>query len=276
MTIERARRKPGWWEVVIEQIITIGYMLRWAALMALGTCVLLICVATKLSFNVRDKIAAGSRESIDLSFTPQISMVLAVVAILVPLMVWQDEDISRRTYHRAMPVSQSRHALSKVFAGWCLLLLVTTLFVVTAWLSHFVSESIVGQPQPYHTGFVWWEWLVPYTSVSVAYLLSSAAAVGTRRPIAWFAAIPGLYFVVGGLADALGYDRIVYTLTTFSREGYGVSAAFGGDITRYSDGFRRYSSTYPSVERWLGAALLWSAVGSLLLWWAARRRYEVS
>lgn len=252
---------PSWRTVAREQVLAIGLLLRVAGGLFGGVLALLVLITVRIAINARNAAAlTQTPATISFAYSPRVCAVFVLVAVLFPLAVWQDEDPSRRTYHLAMPVSQSTHALIKVFAGWVWLMLATTLFLLCVALIHVVTQRITGTQQPYQPHFVWWEWLVPFTAATIGYALSSAAAVATRRPIVWLLAVVVLYFAVGATFDLMGMRTALWRLDRTLHGFFGVMAALGGEITWGPNEalFR------PSLSRWLGAAAAW-AVGTLVL-----------
>ena len=107
------------------------------------------------------------------------------MAFLLPFGVWQGEDPSRRTYHWMMPVARHTHTLTRVLAGWVWLMAATFVYLVVGIVIVLITQRITGEPQSYGPSFAAWEWLVPFTVGTVVYMFVSAAAVGSRQPIAW-------------------------------------------------------------------------------------------
>jgi hypothetical protein len=166
-----------------------------------------------------------------------------------------------------MPLRASTHTLMRVLAGWFWMMLITALF-----LSAVVSvPAIVGWlpgTLPVRVDYIaWWEWLVPFTTVTVAYLFTSAAAVGARRPLVWVGGTVILYWGAVTLLVTLQMRAAAATLLEGFSGFFGAAAAMAGQVA--------WTAGAPSLARWLGATTIWGLVGAALLFSLARRRAEV-
>lgn len=270
--------------LALEQVRLVGLRFRvaGAALLALGllTCAgfvwYLNVVSTGVIATRNIKLAAMSahaRATLDhplspmhVSFSPAISIVVVVLALLLPLAVWQDEAPGQRGYHLVMPVRASTHTLLRVLAGWAWLMAITILYLAAFNIVPALVQLIPGA-LPWEVHYMsWWEWLVPFTAVTVAYVYASAAAVGARRPLIWMGA-PIIAFVAAVmLLQMLDMPdesaRVLRIVTGF----YGLAAAMAGQVDL------RFG--VPSLARWLGATAIWGFVGAALLVATARRRVE--
>lgn len=256
--------------IVVEQIRALGLLMRTAGVLLLTLYIVLALVAINTAFRVRDanQVVGRFAHLVDYAYTPQMTMLLLSLPLLVPLVVWQDEDPTRRLYHLAMPVSQTPHAAIKTLAGWFWMMAGVTVFLIGLAGVHAFTRWVTGLPQPYHVGFAWWEWIVPYSSVTIAYVFVSAATVGARRPIIWLFGTPAIYagviaFLLQGGRDARDVGRALRHAATGY---YGAFAAVGGSIDSLTTTFT------VSLTRWLGASAIWGALGIALFVFAARRR----
>lgn len=209
----------------------------------------------------------------NMTYIPQMTGMLLILPLILPLVIWQDEDPRRRAYHRAMPMSQPLHALTKVFAGWVWLMVSMCAFVAFMLILRVMMQRATGNAQNYVPGFVWWEWLVPFTSVTIAYLLASSAAVGTRQPFVWIFGMPLVYPGIAMLFENAGMRQVAHQMSRLISGYYGVTTAVVGNIT-WPQGPQHLP--LPSLERWLLATLVWGTAGGVLLYVIARRRTEAS
>lgn len=258
--------------IVVEQIRAVGLLMRTAGVLLLALYAILALVAINTAFRVRAANQALGRLAhlVDYAYAPQMTMLLLLLPFLIPLLVWQEEYPTRRLYHLSMPVSQATHAMSKTVAGWFWMMAAVAMFLIGLVAVHAFTRRVTGLPQPYHIGFAWWEWIIPFTSVTIAYVFVSAATVGARRPIVWIFGTLAIYagvvaFLLQGGRDARDIGRgLRHAATGY----YGAFAAVGGSIDSSTTTFEL------SLTHWLGASAIWGAIGFALFAFAARRRAE--
>nr|MDQ2668984.1 hypothetical protein [Gemmatimonadota bacterium] len=183
MTSIQLHPAPAWSSVAREQVRAVGLRLRSAGIMLLTLFALFACAAIIISLDTFT-VARGGKGGPDITFVPQMTIVLTAFVILAPLMVWEGEDPTRRLYHRAMPMRQLPNALAKVIGGWTWVMVASAVFLIGMAIVPLLMQR-GGRPVVYSSTFMWWEWLVPLTSVTIAYTLASAASVGARQPFVW-------------------------------------------------------------------------------------------
>ena len=279
-------RVPTWRTVAIEQIRLVGlrYRAAGAFLLALGVLVGAVfvwylraagtgAIAIRtialsnhaLSAQARSKLVRPL-EPLPFIYAPEICTVLVVLALLLPIAMWQDEPPARRDYHRVMPLATSTHTLLRVLAGWYWMMLLTVLYL----LAVVTVPAIVGWlpgalPVTIHY-MRWWEWVVPFTAVTVAYLFASAAAVGARRPLVWVGGIIIVYWGLITLSLMLRMKESAETLLQGYSGFYGFAAAVMGQVS--------WTAGAPNSLRWLGATAIWGLAGAALLVVVSHRRAE--
>ena len=281
-----AMRVPSWTSIAIEQVRLVGLRFRAAggALLALGVLVGGVFVwylraagsgaiairAIKLSNHALSAKAraqlAHPLGPLHFIYSPEICTVMVALALLLPIAMWQDEPPARRDYHRVMPISASTHTLLRVLAGWWWMMLLTMLFLIAV----VTVPTIVGWmpgalPMSIHY-MTWWEWIVPFTAVTVAYLFTSAAAVGARRPLVWVGGTFILYWGLLALSVMLQMKPSVNALSQGYSGFYGLAAAVMGQVS--------WAAGAPNALRWLGATVIWGLAGAGLLVVVSRRRAE--
>jgi capsular polysaccharide biosynthesis protein len=261
---------PRWRTVASEQIRAVGLMTRKMGLALVALLVVLLVVVVQSSIRERDvdrqHIHFSMLEFVTVPWAP----IGAIVAALFAIAMWRDEDPDRRSFHWMMPVDPRVHTLTKVMAGWVWVLAATAVSLASIATLGAVSSRITGLVLPDQI-FGWSFWLVALSSVSVAYVLVSAAAVGTRQPIMW---VIGVVLVYSGLLlalDALGYRDTHDVVRTALTGEYGFGAAVAGNIERLDTVHLRM---IPSMSRWLGAFALWGVLGAILLVATSYRRAE--
>src|SRR5688572_33046967 len=122
MTSIELHSVPRFGQVIREQFKAIALSLH---LPALGVA-FLATVVTMLAF------ADFLRGRGGVEFAPELSMIPAFAGLLLPIALWQGEKRFGPGFFWTLPVDRTRHALAKVFAGWLVLMIAVTLFVL--WL----------------------------------------------------------------------------------------------------------------------------------------------
>jgi hypothetical protein len=272
MTAIAMHSAPRWAAVATEQVRAVALLMRRAGLLLLSLYLVGIAVGIKMALHVVDMRANNLPGAhINLTYSPPSVILVTLVALLLPFGVWEDEDPRRRAYHWSMPVTRSAHAVARVIAGWVWLMAATLLYLIGAALTVVITERITGEAQSYGPQFVAWTWLYPFTAATIAYLLLSVAAVGSRKPIAWVLVVIALFGVLSMILRALEYQQAAKMVEGLYTGEYGLAAAVMGHIQGVNaprPGF------YWSLTRWLGSTAIWASVATGLLLWVARRRPE--
>lgn len=265
---------PSWRTIAIEQIRAVGLLARNACIFLAVATVLLSALTLWAAWDVRTWDASHAPQFKgfpDLSFASEMSTILDAIAFLIPFFVWQDEDPTRRLYHWAMPVSRPLHSIAKVFAGWTWLMAVTLLFEIVITIVASAASAVAAEPRARNVTFASWEWLVPYTATTVAYVLTSAAVVGTRRPLVWIAGVAtsfvGVLMILAKLGKQKAFEGLLETVVTGP---HGLVTALGR--VHFWDPVRR--GNFPELASWLGSTTIWLAIGALLLGVVAYRHTE--
>lgn len=107
----------------------------------------------------------------------------------------------------------------------------------------------------------WWEWLLPFTSATAAYLLASTLVLATARPVFWAAGLWVAGAVVLGVADVRDIDWIQRTAEF-------VGWYIGGDsfdsfimAAQLRTGGREVWTLLPTVEMWIASSAFWIGLG---------------
>jgi hypothetical protein len=285
--------------VLLEQVRVTGRALRGVALVAAAfLAVLTLWVALR-----------GVKGDVDVSLNAWPTQLPGIIGALLPFAVWARDERFGPAFLWTFPVDRRRHALTKVLAGWVWLMGGVALFVL--WLlaltaatgSRVLPETLLRVPfevaavrpiDPAALSSVRWApgpliWAVPFTAATACYLLASAFALGTRRPLRWVVGAVVAYVLatfagaeasvqlgVGWLDHAPG--RLMELLLG-SR--YGLDAVLTarleslGTRTTLTTGERTMVWwSVPDLADWGAATLLWTAAGLLALWAAASRHRE--
>jgi hypothetical protein len=207
-------------------------------------------------------------------------------------------------------VDRRRHALTKVLAGWVWLMAVVTL--VMLWLLALTSATggralppealqlttfevaAAGPIDPAALRIVRWTsgpliWAVPFTAATACYLLSSALALGTRRPLRWLIGTVLAYvlasIVSGAASEQTGAVWLANALERLLRPlvngRYGLDAVLTARLESLSTPSLLTTGeravvwwAVPDLADWRTATLLWTGAGLIALWAAASRHRE--
>ena len=211
--------------------------------------------------------------------------------LLLPLLVWRGERPYGDTPLWSLPVDHRAHSLTKVAAGWVWLMALVGSALLVVLIAVAVGGASLGTDEVrvlildragYATGAPdaarsvawstpWWEWVLPFTSATAAYLLSSALLLGTPHPFRWAVAIWAVVLVMGGAVEFLENERLY--------RGFSVLAWFAG-LEDFAGGVRLASGEFargwwriPTLGMWVGMATLWIGLGTAgVLAASARRR----
>jgi hypothetical protein len=206
------------------------------------------------------------------------SFFAVLAGLLLPLVVWKGERRFGDTPLWSMPVDHRRHALLKVAAGWVWLVAIlgaalvwVTLTVLASGgvlgvdevrlLVHDPVAAVAGTPgamESVNWSTPWWEWALPFTSATAAYLLASTLILATARPLFWAAGLWVAGGVVLGIADVRDIDWIQRTADF-------VAWYIGGDsFTRgmqLPTGGREVWTLLPTVKMWMASSAIWIGLG---------------
>jgi hypothetical protein len=253
---------PRWSAVVLEQIRSVGLRVRAFGALLFGAFMLYALVAIRVATTAEGRIP-HTRTKFD--FTPDISILITYLALLLPAIIWHEERPSMRTYHSAMPVGRSSHALTKAFAGWVWLMAATAVFLIVVVGVDAITSHIAGSSTLLATRVAAWEWLVPFTAVTISYVLASAAGIGAETPLVWLVGPPIIYVSTGFVVGLLGYPHLAESMFKLFSGNYGAAAALGGR-------FVPLDAAGPRVTRWLLSTALWGTIAATLLVAVSRRR----
>ena len=202
-----------------------------------------------------------------------------LAALLLPLVVWKGERRFGDTPLWSMPVDHRRHALLKVAAGWAWLLGILVVALVWATLTTVASGgslgadevrllvldpagAIAGTPgavESVNWTTPWWEWILPFTSATAAYLLTSTLMLATTRPLFWAAGL----WVASAVVVAIGDT---WDVSWIERAADFISWQVGGDalFTQWVElptGWTEQWSLLPTANMWLASSAFWISLG---------------
>ena len=242
MTSTALHPVPSHRVVLLEQLRSAWLAMRWEAAGLLVLVLLFLALAIYGALQA----AGNPQSSMNMEIEPGFTIPAGILGLLIPFILWRGEEPSRRSYHLAMPVSQPTHTLLRVAGGWVWTMLAVVgylLFVLTLGL---IAKTIAGST--FELGPVW-QWAIPFTAATTAYLVTSTGAIGSNHPWRWFVGVFLVLLIGRPLFDAFELDSIDGLLETLRQGRYGMFAAMFGDIE---------VAGVPSTGRWLGATLIWA------------------
>jgi hypothetical protein len=281
--------------VVLEQIRSVGFPVRWAGLFAAAMGLLTTLLAT-------DFLRTGRV----IHFHPEYQMLPGLIGLTMPIAIWKGVARFGPSLFWTFPVDRRWHALSRVLAGWVVLIAIVAVFVVLQLaLTLFTGGDLLADETlrvllslststrgaldlPMQT--VRWTptplfWLVPFTAATGTYVMSSAVALGLRDPLRWTLSVVLGLLVVFAIGDVVNAEwlsgGLVSVLQTIFAGPYGLDALLtarteslknevllaGGDVAVIWSGL-------PDVGEWAVATLLWTSAGLVALAAAVSRHRE--
>ena len=261
MTDSTVGRVPAMKAVWTEQLRVVGLAIRRegalaAVVLALGSLALVAFSRMPVLQAIVDQGEVG--ELVFDPGEPPWGFFAVLAALLLPLVVWKGERRFGDTPLWSLPVDHRRHALLKVAAGWVWLLAILGAALVWVTLTVLASGGALGVDEvrllildpvgatagtPGATESVswttpWWEWALPFTSATAAYLLASTLVLGVAevRDIGWIQRTAEL------VAWYIGGD-------SFNR---GVHLPTGG-----SEGW----TLLPTMGMWTASSAFWISLG---------------
>ena len=294
MSATTVGRTPSPSAVAVEQTKVVGLAMRWELL---ATGALLLCGLLAIPFvNMFETYVDGEPAT---SLNPaDLGILAAIVALVTPLGVWKGESRFGESRLWTLPVDHARHARMKVAAGWLWLMAVTAvgLLAVIAMalmlddgaLGIDVTRTLVVDPAGAAAGLPdalrevvwstpWWQWLIPFTAATAAYLAATALWVGMKHPLWWAGGI-WLFLQVSAVVAELDVAGFRGIFDAFFGSLDAVVTG-GGDTLRSTvrlpTGERvRAWTAMPAFGRWAWITLGWTLAGLVAVWGATARHRE--
>ncbi len=281
MTDSTAERTPVFAAVWREQLRIAGLSIRREAVIAV-TLLMLFCVGAVITARVPALSALADEDFTNFRLDPSepgFGLFGLFTALLLPLLVWRGERPFGDSPIWSLPVDHRRHALTKVAAGWVWLMALlggALLCIVLATLagggalgadevrqlitngeSFFAGQAEATRSVPWTTA--WWEWVLPFTSATAAYMLSSALLLATAYPYRWAVALYVSGIVPFGVVEFFEVDSVQRGIDLF---GWFIGAEDFARGVRLPDGeFVRGWLLLPSAGMWVASALFWISLG---------------
>lgn len=266
-----------------EQLRVVGLAIRREGALA-GTILGLGCIVVVAMLRVPalSALVDGDFTVADLRIDPAEQpwgLFAVLMALLFPLLVWRGERPFGDTPLWSLPVDHRRHALTKVAAGWVWLVALLGAATLCLVLTALVSGGSVGAEEvrlviidrvgaaggtagaleEVRWSTQWWEWVLPFTAATAAYLLASSLVLGTAHPLRWAVVawlLIGAFGVVAELTEVGWVTRGIGLVDWF----------IGGEsltetVTLPAGGRARAWAVLPSVGLWAASAALWVGLG---------------
>ncbi len=280
MTDSTVGRIPSLKAVWVEQLRVAGLAIRREG--ALAAVALALGSVALIAFSRIPVLQAiVNEEAGELVFDPgepPWGFFAVLAALLLPLVVWKGERRFGDTPLWSLPVDHRRHALLKVAAGWVWLLAILGAALVFVMLTTLASGGALGVDEvrllivdlsgatagtPGATESVnwttpWWEWALPFTSATAAYLVASTLMLATARPLFWAVGLWVAGAVALGVAD-------VWDIGWIERTADFVAWYIGGDTftrgVQLPSGGREAWTLLPTAKMWAVSSVLWIGLG---------------
>jgi hypothetical protein len=243
---------PGWMDVLREQFSSVALAMKREAMVVAGFLGLFTAFVLLQPYGG------------DVTLTPSAGIAAALAAVLVPMVIWKNEDPARRGYHHSMPVDHGPHAIARGAAGLAWTMAGVTAFFAWLGLLTVATGGNVANVEP-------WQWLAPYAGATVTYLLGSALTLVTSRPWKWlglgaigFFFVNVLHWSARPLADAVNSLLSGY---------YGLTTVLRG-LVHHEVRAPGERWLVPDAGAWLTATFLWMALALTLFLWASYRQPE--
>lgn len=244
--------------VVKEQIGAVSIAIRKEQLFFVGT------LAAFVLLGIYSALRGNVHGQGKLEYGPAATIPMTLVALLIPFGVWRASDRERRAYDWSMPVAQSTHTIIRMLAGWLWLMLGVAVYLVVLIGIEVVMVHIAGG---WLTNSIpAWQWLVPFTAVSLAYLLTSIPIIGSEHPWRWIGGILIGYPIALLVLDMLELHGLNQALQNLFAGYYGLGTAIFGDVSG-----KGHEIPGGDPSHWLVATALWGVPVIVGVWLAARR-----
>lgn len=284
----RTPHPPAYRAVLAEQFRTVG-LAAWREAAAI-TALLAIAAVAAIAARVGASEAAEGQ--------PAGMPVFVIVGFLAPFVFWKGEKPFGASHLWTLPVDRRRHAVAKALTGWAWLMLSIAGFLGWLVAVTLLSGGTVGaeetrlmlppgwngEPVSRALAVSWttpWQWAVPFTAGTIAYLFGTALLLGTRRPLRWGAALLASFVVLSALATAEGHGGWLGTGARALFNGpVGLDGALSGGVglsTEVVTTDGQLAVAWEGVQtarRWLQSTAVWMLLGGFALWAALRRHRE--
>src|SRR5688572_6042435 len=283
MTSIELHSVPRFGQVIREQFKAIALSLH---LPAIGVG-FLASVVTLLAF------ADFLRGRGGVEFAPELSMIPAFAGLVLPIALWRTEQRFGPGFFWTLPVDRTRHALAKVFAGWLLLMIAVTLFVLWLLVLAMVTKgnitgdeiirllptSTVPPPRTLDASMlrtVQWIpqpvlWLAPFFAATGMYALANAIPLGLRYPFRWLIGLAAAVFLIAAIGQGMGSDALALRIGNILESVFFGSYGLDGLMSARTESLKTVVELsngevvtvwrgLPVIREWITATLLWTGL----------------
>jgi hypothetical protein len=247
--------------VATEQFRSVGLVLRKEALFFVGALILVAVLVLVAVVRATHEPSAHHDAGFAFAATGAIPMIL--VGALLPFGVWRSEDPARRAYHWSMPVARGPHTIMKLLSGWLWLMIASIVYIVFIITLSLGMSILTGAPNRLVETPAW-EWLVAFTGPTLAYLLTSIAAVGSERAWRWIGGLIVGYWVLMGAFLSFGLSEAAQLLRIILEGAAGLEVALVAQSKIHDS----------SLQGWLIAMPLWIIGSAIAVTIASYRHHE--
>lgn len=288
---------PHFGQVIREQFKAIALSLHLPAIGVgfLGTVVTMLAFADFLR-------GRGGVE-----FAPELSLIPAFAGLLLPIALWRTEQRFGPGFFWTLPVDRTRHALAKIFAGWLLLMIAVTLFVLWLLVLALITKgnitgdeiirllptSTVPPPRTLDASMlrtVQWIpqpvlWLAPFFAATGTYALVSAIALGLRHPFRWLIGGAAAVFLIAAISQGMGSDALALRIGDILESVFFGRYGIDGLLSARTESLKTLVELsngevvtawrgLPVIREWVIATLLWTGLSLAGLFAALTRHRE--
>lgn len=230
-----------------------------------------------------------------IEFAPELSMIPAFVGAILPIAIWSREKPFSSGHLWTLPVDRSRNALTKLVAGWLLLMMTVAAFAL--WLlimalvtkGHITGDEVIKLLPPNFrsdppsvvtpsmiTTVTWIPnpvyWLVPFSAATGMYAIASAFMLGIKHPFRLATGIVAGVLLFVAVAQSIDSSQLwqsfsgVIQAVMYGRHGLdGLLTARTESLhtmVRLANGVNVVAwHGLPLVSDWLIATMLWTSLG---------------
>lgn len=235
--------------IASEQLSAVGIALRKEGMVFFAALVIL----SALSIAGAIRAAGNPHQHMGFSYGPGAAIPMMLVGLLLPFGVWRNENPERRSYHWAMPIARGPHTLMKVMSGWLWLMAATAVYLIFL-VAVGAAMSYITGAFPHNGSAALWEWAIPFTAATVAYMLISIVVLASDHPWRWIGGLVIGDIVIIGFLQALKMRDVTSMLESITNGYYGLNSALFAQVNDFGG---------PSIQRWFGATALWGALGAM-------------
>lgn len=286
---------PSLATVIVEQLAVVGLAVRREALAAAVVFAMPIVILLFLEWSGQGRLVFEGDFPPSIDPAESLGYLAALAGLLFPLLVWKGEARFGDTTLWTLPVDHRLNALAKVGAGWVWLLAIGLVAMGLVAVAVVAAGGSLGGEQVRvivrgaastagGTGSIeevvwatpWWAWVLPFTTGTAAYLVSSVLLLGTAQPWWWAGGAWLFILAIGLLSEEANIGWLSGPWTVISRA-LDIPLTGGNETLRTlvpkpGGGNVWAWTTLPTATMWAGVTAAWLVGGGVGLWLVAGRR----